>query len=133
MRFTAAVISALLSASLASPRPDPEADPGYRVVKTVQIWDDEEDAKKLFEDIDLTPQLEDMTDEIFEDKLQPESNFNLALRMLGGQDDKNEGENKTTVDKYGRTCVKKLMLTTYTDFTEVMTCVHKSKERCHTT
>ena len=37
------------------------------------------------------------------------------------------------MDKYGRTCVKKLMMTTYTDFTEVMTCVHKTKERCHTT
>ena len=80
MRFTAAVISALVSASLASPRPDAEADPGYRVIKTVQIWDDEEDAKKLFEDIDLTPQLDEITDEIFEDKLEPESNSNPDQR-----------------------------------------------------
>ena len=112
MRFTAAVISALLSASLASPRPDPEADPGYRVVKTVQIWDDEEDAKKLFEDIDLTPQ----HDEIFEDKLEPESNSNPDQRMYAMVSEDIEGDNKTaletTVDKYGRTCVKKLMMTT---------------------
>ena len=142
MRFTAAVIFALLSTSLASPRPDPEADPGYRVIKTVQIWDDEEEAKKLFEDIDLTPQLEEITDEIFEDKLEPKSNFNPDLTKWGLPtfvDEENVGESdnntalETTVDKYGRTCVKKLMMTTYTDFTEVMTCVHKSKERCHTT
>ena len=137
MRFTAAVISALVSASLASPRPDAEADPGYRVIKTVQIWDDEEDAKKLFEDIDLTPQHEEITDEIFEDKLEPESNSNPDQRMYAMVSEDIEGDNKTaletTVDKYGRTCVKKLMMTTYTDFTEVMTCVHKSKERCHTT
>ena len=56
MRFTAAIISALLSSGLVSPHPNPEADPGYKVVKTVQIWDDDTDAAKRFEDIDLIPQ-----------------------------------------------------------------------------
>ena len=66
MKFTvAAVISALLSSSLASPRPDAEADPGYRVVKTVQIWDDEKDDTQLHEDIDLIPGV--FEDEIYED------------------------------------------------------------------
>merc|ERR1711971_270748 len=39
-----------------------------------------------------------------------------------------------TVDpKTGRKCIKKMMLTEYTDYTDVMTCVHKSEKRCHTT
>ena len=100
MRFTAAVISALLSASLASPRPDPEADPGYRVIKTVQIWDDKEDAKHLVEDIDLTPQLNEPTIQIFEDKLETESNSNPEERRYWwdswvAKDDEIDGDNKT--------------------------------------
>ena len=39
-----------------------------------------------------------------------------------------------TVDpQTGRKCIKKMMLTEYTDYTDVMTCVHKSEKRCHTT
>ena len=93
MRFSASIIIALLSSNQASPRPDPEADHGYRVINTVQIGDDREN---YVEAQQVTPK-------------------------------------KTTVDKYGRTCTEKLMLTEYTDYTEVMTCVHKSHMRCHTT
>ena len=38
-----------------------------------------------------------------------------------------------TVDENGRICVKKVMLAEYTEYTEVMTCVHKTKEMCHIT
>ena len=38
-----------------------------------------------------------------------------------------------TVDKNGLTCVQKMMTIEYTDYTEAMTCVHKTKERCHET
>jgi len=42
--------------------------------------------------------------------------------------------NNVTVDpNTGRKCFKKMMLTEYTDYTDVMTCVHKSEKRCHTT
>ena len=38
-----------------------------------------------------------------------------------------------TVDENDRLCVKKVMLTEHTEYTEMMTCVHKTKEMCHTT
>ena len=38
-----------------------------------------------------------------------------------------------TVDENGRLCVEKVMLIEYTEYTEMMTCVHKTKEMCHTT
>ena len=38
-----------------------------------------------------------------------------------------------TVDANGLSCIKKLMFVEYTDYTEAMTCVHKTKERCHDT
>jgi len=41
-------------------------------------------------------------------------------------------ENVTVDPETGRKCYKKMMLTEYTDYTDVMTCVHKSEERCHT-
>ena len=41
--------------------------------------------------------------------------------------------NDVTVDpNTGRKCIKKVMMTEYTDYTDVMTCVHKTEERCHT-
>ena len=44
-----------------------------------------------------------------------------------------QNPNNATVDPAtGRKCIKKMMLTEYTDYTDVMTCVHKSEERCHT-
>ena len=89
MRFSAFVICALLSFSLASPRPDPKVDPGFRLVK---VWDDDK----------------------------------IATRQDGVTQ-------KTIVDKYGRTCTEKLLLTEYTDYTEEITCVTTSKKRCHNT
>ena len=50
-------------------------------------------------------------------------------RALVIHDIKNNG----TVDQNGRICIKKVMMTEYTDYTDVMTCVNKSKKRCHTT
>ena len=45
-----------------------------------------------------------------------------------------QNANNVTVDPTtGRKCIKKVMMTEYTDYTDVMTCVHKSEERCHTT
>ena len=45
-----------------------------------------------------------------------------------------QNPNDVTVDpNTGRKCIKKMMLTEYTDYTDVMTCVHKSEKRCHTT
>ena len=44
-----------------------------------------------------------------------------------------EIKNNGTVDENGRICVKKVMLREYIEYTEVMTCVHKTKEMCHTT
>ena len=45
-----------------------------------------------------------------------------------------QNPNNVTVDgATGRKCIKKVMLTEYTDYTDVMTCVHKSEKRCHTT
>ena len=38
-----------------------------------------------------------------------------------------------TVTSDGLTCIKKLMSIEYTEYTEAMTCVHKTKERCHDT
>ena len=76
MRLSASVICALLSSSLASPRPDPKVDPGYRVVNTDKVWVDDKNATR-----------------------------------------------QDVVDKYGRTCTEKLMLTEYTDYTEEMTCI----------
>ena len=39
----------------------------------------------------------------------------------------------TEQGKDGLTCIKKMMTIEYTDYTEAMTCVHKTKERCHDT
>ena len=129
----AAIISALLSTCLASPRPDAEADPGYRVVKTVQIWDEEKDATQLFEDIDLIPG-------VFEDEIYKDADLDVDLTPQTKLSIKNEAVvapqplvKKTFVDKNGRTCTKKVMRTEYTDYTELMTCVHKSQKKCHTT
>ena len=127
MRFTAAIISALLSSGLVSPHPNPEADPGYKVVKTVQIWDDDTDAAKLFEDIDLIPQV--FEDEIYEDEDHGAEHL-ADVQELTREANQTE---ETIVDEQGRTCKKRVMMTTYTDYTEVMTCIHKTKERCHTT
>ena len=53
---------------------------------------------------------------------------NVDDRALVIHDIKNYG----TVDENGRACIQKVMLTEYTDYTEVMTCVHKTEQRCHT-
>ena len=45
-----------------------------------------------------------------------------------------QNPNNVTIDgATGRKCIKKVMMTEYTDYTDVTTCVHKSKKRCHTT
>ena len=36
------------------------------------------------------------------------------------------------IESNGKICYKKVMLQEYTDYTEVMTCNHKSQKRCHT-
>ena len=36
------------------------------------------------------------------------------------------------IERNGKTCYKKVMLQEYTDYTEVMTCNHKTQERCYT-
>ena len=36
------------------------------------------------------------------------------------------------IESNGKICYKKVMLQEYTDYTEVMTCNHKTQKRCHT-
>ena len=47
MRSSAAIIILMFSMADGSPFPEPEANPGYRVIKTVQIWDDDKDVDSL--------------------------------------------------------------------------------------
>jgi len=56
-RIIIALSSTIFSLSLGSPHPEAEADPGLlKVIKTVQIWDDEEQAlqdERIVEDLDI--------------------------------------------------------------------------------
>ena len=46
--------SIIFSFSLGSPFPEAEADPGLvKVIKTIQIWDDEDQDAKIVEDLDI--------------------------------------------------------------------------------
>ena len=71
MRSSAAIIIlAMLSKAQGSPFPEPEADPGYRVIKTVQIWDDDKDVDSLGDaELDVND-LFDLDDYV--DGLEPE-------------------------------------------------------------
>ena len=57
------------------------------------------------------------------------ANGRISQQLL----DSLEKNGTLTVDKDGLTCIQKLMTIEYTDYTEAMTCVHKTKERCHDT
>ena len=154
MRSPAAILLlTLVSKSQGTPFPDPEADPGYRVIKTVQIWDDDKEADSLGDaelDVNDLFNLDD-----YGEGLEPEERT-----LIGYVDDdgnlhhqghhhheKEKTENvdtkalvtdqflnnpDVTVDSNGLKCIKKLMQIEYTDYTEVMTCVHKTEDRCHT-
>ena len=159
MRSSAAIlILAMFAKTQGSPFPEPEADPGYRVIKTVQIWDDDKDVDSLGDaELDVND-LFDLDDYV--DGLEPEERT-----LIGYVDDdgnlhpdhhhhvEEEGRPDlfredvdtkvlvtdqflnnpdVTVDSNGLKCIRKLMQIEYTDYTEVMTCVHKTEERCHT-
>ena len=167
------LLLALTSGTLGSPFPGPEADPGYKVIKTVHFWDDDKDGEDLLkETLDLGDAKMD-NNEIFEldesadrpegrtligygngdglhrskhgqeaqhdnDRFQGEDNHIFSFKLNEDPDtkalvsDQLVNNSDVTVTKEGLKCVKKLMQVEYTDFTEVMTCVHKSEERCHT-
>ena len=64
----------------------------------------------------------------------PPYKFNEVKTKALATDIFDQNPNNVTVDgATGRKCIKKVMLTEYTDYTDVMTCVHKSEKRCHTT
>ena len=167
------LLLALTSETLGSPFPDPEADPGYKVIKTVHFWDDDKDGEDLLkETLDLGDAKMD-NNEIFEldesadrpegrtligygngdglhrskhgqeaqhdnDRFQGEDNHIFPFKLNEDPNtkalvsDQLVNNSDVTVTKEGLKCIKKLMQVEYTDFTEVMTCVHKSEERCHT-
>ena len=154
----------IISSSLGSPFPEPEAEPGYKVIKTIQIWDDDKDGDTL-----LREEMGDATLD-FNNLVDLDDNIDGAEgRTLIGyvnddghlhpnhqhhhHHDEDEGpfgqiqedadtkalvsdqflnNPDVTVDSDGLKCIKKLMQIQYTDYTEVMTCVHKTEERCHT-
>ena len=102
----------LLSALSVSPFPGPDADPAYVGTKNIErrtLLGYAEDYHHGHHPNELTA---DQVDD----------------RALVIHDIKNNG----TVDENGRTCIQKVMMTEYTDYTDVMTCVHKTEERCHT-
>ena len=102
----------LLLASSVSPFPGPDADPAYGGTKKVEsrtLLGYAENDHHGHHPNELTA---DQVDD----------------RALVIHDIKNNG----TVDENGRICIQKMMMTEYTDYTDVMTCVHKTEERCHT-
>ena len=186
----AALSSIIFSRSLALPDPEANANPGLlKVIKTVQIWDDEADtlqdvedldinglnveydvndaifpSHNLSEEIDLRPVLEnkpqgnDLVGTYVGGRFQPashdanqnphhghdhtryqEPNKYPYLDGFSNPDPRDIDLNKlpgaqnltTFATDDGLECVKKLMMTEYTEYEETITCVHKVKERCH--
>ena len=117
----------LLSAGSVFPLPDPDADPAYGGTKP--FWEDGVEAtlKSPVDSRTLLGYAEDLglhhgthPNELTDDQVDD--------RALVIHDIKNNG----TLDENGRICIQKVMMTEYTDYTDVMTCVHKTEERCHT-
>ena len=187
-----ALSSIIFSFSLGSPFPEAEADPGLvKVIKTVQIWDDEDQDAKIVEDldihgmnveydvnvpsnglseeIDLSPVYEnsnqggrDLVGAYVGNHFQPASHDashnhhhrqdhsqyqkpNKYSLELKNNDESNIQESRdidlnklpvarnftTFTNADGLECVKKMMMTEYTEYEETLTCVHKVVERCH--
>ena len=90
----------------------------------------------LSEEIDLSPVNEraedggyhDHDDIHDDDDFQVEANNNNNSLVRVGSAGRN-GSTFTTSG--GLECVKKVMMTEYTEFQDTVTCVHKSEERCH--
>ena len=171
----------IFSLSLGSPYPKAEADPGLlKAIKTVQIWDDEGDAR-IGEDLDINELKMEYDNAVPSHGLSEEVNLSpvydktaqggdLVGRFLPASHDhhhdhsqhkettknpiapKNNGldesgypgsrdidlnkvpvaRNFTTfTNAGGLECVKKMMMTEYTEYEETVTCVHKVEERCH--
>ena len=119
----------LFTASSASPFPGPDADPAYGGTKKIRFLEDSVEAilKPPVEGRTLLGYGEDLhlhhghhPNELTDNQVD-----NRALVI-------HDIQNNGTVDENGRTCIQKVMMTEYTDYTEVMTCVHKTEERCHT-
>merc|ERR1711971_349977 len=172
MRMDFSIIIALSSVffplTLGSPYPEADANPGLlKVIKTVQIWDDEEiDLSPVSE---KSPQGRDLVGKYVGGRFQPishDASHNhhhhghhqshdhirhqqadtyphvLNNNFLDGSSvpdtrgiDLNKlpgAENLPTFDTDdGLTCVKKMMMTEYTEYEETVTCVHKEEKRCH--
>ena len=127
MASSVILLLCLLSASSVSPFPGPDADPAYGGTKKVTFWEDGVEAtlNPHVEGRTLLGHMEDYHQGHHPNELTADHVDDRALVI-------HDIKNKGTVDENGRTCIQKVMMTEYTDYTDVMTCVHKTEERCHT-
>merc|ERR1711971_1209895 len=113
-----ALSSVFLPLTLGSPYPEADANPGLlKVIKTVQIWDDEDQALQdagLVEDLDINGFNVDYD---VDDIVVQSHGLSENLPTFNTDD--------------GLRCVKKMMMTEYTEYEETVTCVHKEEKRCH--
>ena len=103
-------------------------DPVNTESEVSKVWLEDIDGQRLSDE-----DLEEVTG-LFDQDAGGRQGRSLANGRISQQLlDSLEKNGTLTVDKDGLTCIQKLMTIEYTDFTEAMTCVHKTKERCHAT
>ena len=103
-------------------------DPVNTESEVSRVWLEDIDGQRLSDE-----DLEDVTG-LFDEDAGGRQGRSLANGRISQQLlDSLEKNGTLTVDKDGLTCIQKLMTIEYTDYTEAMTCVHKTKERCHDT
>ena len=108
----------------------------YSPVREVNnVWFEDTDGNKLSDenlvelaDQDVTPLL-DNNENAGGRRGRSLANGRISQQLL----DNLQQNGSLTVTSDGLTCIKKLMSIEYTEYTEAMTCVHKTKERCHDT
>ena len=70
-----------------------------------------------------------------EDQVTNRSGRSIITRSKSNSkslDDVSDNLIENGIESNGKICYKKVILQEYTDYTEVMTCNHKTQERCHT-
>ncbi len=69
-----------------------------------------------------------------EDQVTRKSKRSISTRDKSNSKSLDVSDNliENGIESNGKICYKKVMLQEYTDYTEMMTCNHKTQERCHT-
>ena len=99
-----------------------------------EVWFEDIDGQRL-SDEDLVELPDQDVTTLFDEEAGGRQGRSLANGRISQQllDTLKKNGTLTEQGKDGLTCIKKMMTIEYTDYTEAMTCVHKTKERCHDT